>query len=246
MSSESPQGPGWWQASDGRWYPPADGQPSGAPPATSSQPPAAPPSYGQSPGAPPPPYGRPPGPPPPYGQPPGAAPPGYGRPPGPPPGYGPPPGFGPPPYGPPPSSGLSTTAKVLIGIAIAIVVLGLGSCVAAVVLVGAVADEATEAIEENVNSEEERADIGELDCRADASGQLVADMEVTNNSSERSSYDIQIAFETGVSEIATGQATVSGLAPGASTTATALTGTETPSERFACRLVFVDRRSDET
>ncbi len=141
---------------------------------------------------------------------------------------------------------MSTTAKVLIAIVIAIVVLGLGSCVAAVVLLDTVADEATEAIEENVNSDVERADIGELDCRTDATGVLVADMEVTNNSSERSSYVIEIAFETGITDIAMGQATVSGLAPGASTTATALTGTEAPNEDFACRLVFVDRRSDET
>ena len=74
----------------------------------------------------------------------------------------------------------------------------------------------------------------------------VADMEVTNNSSERSSYIIEVAFETGVTDIAMGQATVSGLAPGDSTPAPALTGVEAPDGDFACRLFFVDRSSDET
>lgn len=222
MSNESPRGPGWWQASDGGWYPPPGGPPPGSAPPVDSPPPSAGPSgYGPAPG---------------YGPPPGSAPPGYG----------PPPGYGLPPYGPPPSSGMSTGAKVAIAIAGAIVVLGLGSCVAAVVVLDTVADEATEAIEDSVNSEDERADIGELDCRVDESGVLVADMEVTNNSSERSSYLIEIAFETGVTDIAMGQAAVSGLAPGDSTTTTALTGVQAPAEDFACRLFFVDRSSDET
>lgn len=35
--SDSPQGPGWWQASDGKWYPPQD--PAPAPPPPSNLPP---------------------------------------------------------------------------------------------------------------------------------------------------------------------------------------------------------------
>lgn len=34
--SDAPQGPGWWQASDGKWYPP---QPAAAPPPTAPPPP---------------------------------------------------------------------------------------------------------------------------------------------------------------------------------------------------------------
>ena len=44
--SDVSQGPGWWQAADGKWYPPAPQQPP-APPA-----PPAPPTF-QAPGAPP-------------------------------------------------------------------------------------------------------------------------------------------------------------------------------------------------
>jgi hypothetical protein len=49
-----PQGPGWWQASDGRWYPPQPQAPTYAQPAPQGYPPPGPPGYGQ-PQAPPPP-----------------------------------------------------------------------------------------------------------------------------------------------------------------------------------------------
>lgn len=47
--SDVSQGPGWWQAADGKWYPPAPQQPP-APPAPPALP--APPTF-QAPGAPP-------------------------------------------------------------------------------------------------------------------------------------------------------------------------------------------------
>ncbi|HWJ60554.1 MAG TPA: DUF4190 domain-containing protein [Acidimicrobiales bacterium] len=64
--SDVPQGPGWWQASDGRWYPPTAKPGTPVPPAPPAYgpPPSGPPSYG------PPAYG-----PPAYGSP---APYGYG------------------------------------------------------------------------------------------------------------------------------------------------------------------------
>jgi len=80
--SDTAQGPGWWQASDGKWYPPQaqPAQPSPAPAAPGPMPPAG---YGYAPpsGAPPagsgyaPPSGAPPAPP--YTPGPGAAPYGY-------------------------------------------------------------------------------------------------------------------------------------------------------------------------
>lgn len=112
--SEVSQGPGWWLASDGRWYPPEQVPGHAASSGPDAGPfvgggtdtivdgvPVRPPSYA-GPGAVPPldpGFGPPPGPPgygpPPYG------PPGYGPPPGPP-GYPPPfdPGYGYPPGGP--------------------------------------------------------------------------------------------------------------------------------------------------
>jgi len=40
--SDTSQGPGWWQAADGKWYPPASPQPPQAP----TYPPPSPPVYG--------------------------------------------------------------------------------------------------------------------------------------------------------------------------------------------------------
>lgn len=57
--SDISQGPGWWQASDGKWYPPEQA-PGGAP---AGPPPGTPPAYGAPPsyGTPPPGYGAAPG-----------------------------------------------------------------------------------------------------------------------------------------------------------------------------------------
>ena len=72
MTSSGPQGPGWWQASDGNWYPqesrpgypPPPLPPPPAPPAPQPQSWSAPSPYGQNPG-----YQAPSGPTPAYGQP---------------------------------------------------------------------------------------------------------------------------------------------------------------------------------
>lgn len=138
--SDYSQGPGWWEASDDKWYPPdqapgpspADAPASGAPSYGTSgaaAPSYRPPAYGPAPG-----YG------PPGYQPPGYGPPGYG-PPGP--GYAPVGGFAPmagSPYGSgvPSVQGLATASMVLgilalvmfwcwfIGIVFALVGLPLG------------------------------------------------------------------------------------------------------------------------
>ena len=103
--SDAPRGDGWWQASDGRWYPP-DAVPGTPPPA-----------------APPPAFGAPA---------PGPGPgPGYGVPPqGVTPGYGPPPQGGAPGYGPPPAvpTKSSRTAWIVIGSILALLILVCGGC----------------------------------------------------------------------------------------------------------------------
>ncbi|MCU1354075.1 MAG: domain containing protein [Acidimicrobiales bacterium] len=63
--SDTSQGPGWWQASDGKWYPPEQ-----ATPATPTPPPTAPPAYNPTATAPAPGYSAPPA----YGAPAGGAP----------------------------------------------------------------------------------------------------------------------------------------------------------------------------
>lgn len=89
--SDRSQGPGWWQASDGRWYPPEQA-PGGPPPDTSawsgapggddapSGGPGGPRPGGPPPSEPPPPMGPPPGGPPPGGGAPGGPPPPYAAP----------------------------------------------------------------------------------------------------------------------------------------------------------------------
>ncbi|WP_159941506.1 MULTISPECIES: DUF4352 domain-containing protein [unclassified Nocardiopsis] len=103
------------QYPSGPQQPPYGGQPPYGDP-TGGQPSYGDPTGGQSPyGAPPggqPPYGDPTGGQPPYGNPPGGQPP-YGMPPGPPGGEFP---YGPPPGGQPPKQGMSTGAKVGIGV----------------------------------------------------------------------------------------------------------------------------------
>jgi len=186
--SDAPQGPGWWQASDGKFYPP--------------QAPTAPPPPQQSPMA------------------------------------------GPQMMGAPPATGMSGCLKAfLIVLAIAFV-LGLGSCVVLVVI----ADDVVDEVEQDLAEEDEREarDIGELDCRTnDTTGFMEAEVPVTNHSSERSNYFIEIVFEApDGSQIDTALATVSNLEPGQSTTDIAGTAIEAPGD-FTCRVVGVERLSDE-
>jgi hypothetical protein len=196
--SDVPQGPEWWQASDGRWY---------APP---------------RPGAAPPP------------------PPGYGPPPVP--GYGPPPGFGPPPgYIPrPPSSSSGTNVLVWVLVAIGVVVLlGMGACVALVVAVG-------EAAEDVSQSADEADDVSETRCRSDAGAFLAAEVEVTNDSSERSNYSIEVVFESAEGDqIDTAFAFVSALEPSQSTSVDVQSLTEATVPGVTCRVTDVERYSDE-
>ena len=99
--SETSQGPGWWQASDGRWYPPESHPNHRAVPSAA----AAPTGGG-------------------FGPP--GTPPGYTAP-----GYAPPtyPSPGPVPPGVPGKTGMSTAAKVLLIVGL-VFLLGIGGCVA--------------------------------------------------------------------------------------------------------------------
>ena len=219
--SDVPQGPGWWQASDGRWYSPA-----------------------QRPGAvvPPPPADD--GPPPGHVPPPGdAPPPGYGPPPayGPPPGYPAPPGYVPPP--PSSSSGSNVLLWVLVAIGV-VVVLVMGSCVALVVAVGSAADEVGRSLE--AEQADEADDVSEPRCGTDAAGFLTAEADVTNSSSERSNYTIELAFESpDGDQVDTSFAFVSALDPGQSTVVDVQSLTESPGPGVTCRVVDVERYSDE-
>jgi hypothetical protein len=182
--SETPGGAEWWQASDGKWYPP---------------------------------------------QPPQYAPQAY-------------PSQGPPAQG---MSGCLKAFLIALGLA---VVLGGVACVAFVVAVDDAADEVSESVDREMADEQAREleDIGEPECYVDDLGYAAAEVDVTNNSSERSNYMIELTFEApDGSQLDTASTTASGLEPGQTTTASASTVTEAVEGEFSCRVLEVDRFSDE-
>ncbi|HET6663954.1 MAG TPA: FxLYD domain-containing protein [Acidimicrobiales bacterium] len=200
--SDTPQGPGWWLASDGRYYPPEQATPAGAP-------------------APPPPG-------PPMSQP------------GPP---VPPPGAYTGPMYAPPKSGMSGCAKAAIVGVVAIVLLGIVAAVALVLL----ADDVVEEVGEELTEEraDEADDVQSTTCDTNDAGDMTATVDVTNDSSERSNYIIQVTFEDGDgTQITSATAILSDVDPGQSASAEASTSIDAP-EQFDCRVVEVERFSDQ-
>lgn len=148
-----------------------------------------------------------------------------------------------PPQQQPPQSkrGMSGGAKALVVVGIVLAV-GLVGCGALVALVGSAADEADEAIEEEQAREAEDVEISE--CTSDAAG-MVAKLTVTNNSSKRSTYSVDVTFESpdGTTQFATGLTFVDAVEPGQTATSDAHSLVQAPGE-FTCRVVTVDRMAD--
>lgn len=165
MSDQS-QGAGWWQASDGKWYPPSQAP---QPPPTSQPPPPAP---GSAYAPPAPPTGP---------TPPGMIPP--------PPGMAYPAGKAPP--GVPQKQGRSGCATAAIVVLVLAFLLG-GGCVVALVVFG---DEAVDRIEDARGAG--RDDVEITSCELDDTDFMVAELEITNNSSDRSNYVIEVGFRAG-------------------------------------------------
>ena len=205
--SDVPQGPGWWQASDGKYYPPEQFPSSEPPP---EAPPVAPPSTPptQPPGGPPPPgavAGAPPAP--------GAM---AGGP--------PPPGAAPAP--PPSSSSSSGCLKALLIVGGILVVLGLGAVALLVFAIDRGVDYAEEWVEdfEKVQEVTEETGIGTSSSNAtnppqydiDMDGcevvdsdsfedqvRLVATGTIENHSSKASDYWVLIHFLSDGFEVST-------------------------------------------
>lgn len=177
MSDQS-GGPGWWQASDGKWYPP--------------QPSAPPPPPGEAVAA------------------------------------------------PPTKKGMPGCLKwVLIAFGVALV-LGVG-CTA---LIGGAANEASKDIEEQ---KEDALDDAELvACETDEAGFMAATVRITNDSSERSNYDVTVSYTSpdGSEQYATGDAYAQALEPGQSRTEDAQS-LEEPPGAFECEIKDVFRFTDE-
>lgn len=198
--SDASEGPGWWQASDGKWYPPEQH-----------------PNARQQPQVPPP-------------------------------GYGPVPGYY---YGPPQQrKGLSGGVIALV---VVMLLLGLGF-VGCVALVAVGVDEAADDLERTgeVGGVESNSgntanppqnDVVSVECVTDDRGDMHAELRITNHSSKRSNYFIDMVFETtdGGEQLDTSSMFVSDLEPGQSTTAEMSTFREPPAEGWNCRVVEVNR-----
>lgn len=151
---------------------------------------------------------------------------------------------GPYPYPPAPPPPRPRAHGCLIGglIAVgAVLVLGAG-CVA--VLAVAVDD-----VEDDRAAEDRREarDVVLEDCHASALGTMAATVQVTNHSSERSNYLINVVFESpnGRQQLGTAPVIVNALGPDQVAEREAVTGVRATGE-FDCHVGNVERFSDET
>ncbi len=151
-----------------------------------------------------------------------------------------PPGPAPYPMGPPPArQPMSGCLKAfLIGLAVAVVLL-IGGCVAAVTLGRHVANDIAD------ETESERRDVGTIDCHVDASGFMVADVEILNHTSKSSNYILDVSFSESGSVTTNTPTFLNNLAPGATGTATANSATAPTGTDFTCRVDTVQRFSAE-
>jgi hypothetical protein len=240
--SDTSQGPGWWLASDGKWYPPQTATPSPVPPPPPTSAPGTLPAPSPS------------------------------SMPVPPPAYVPVTGGPAPSRG---TNGLAIAALVLgilwlcaIGSVLAIVFgfvalnqikrsgqAGRGLAIAGIVLgiIGVIASAVSliavrAGVEEIVdNQPDEFDDVEILDCRRGLDGRGVAELEITNDSSKRSSYFITVEFRAASSDDDLGYTLdpETGVEPGESRRITATSTDRIEAERLECRVAIVERVATE-
>ena len=202
--SDQPQGAGWWQASDGKWYPPTQA-PQATPPVQ-----APPPIPGSAYGVPTPPVGQP--------------------------GMAYPAGYA---VAPPDKQGMSGCAKAAIVIAVLALLLG-GGCIAAVAIF-------RDDLEDSINDVRQngREDTEITSCELDESGFMVAEVEITNNSSGRSQYVIIVEFSGGGASTAqSAPLDAFGVDPG-QTIVREARSTTSSTEELDCRILEAFRTSAE-
>jgi len=153
-----------------------------------------------------------------------------------PPPYPPPSGYPPQPVVAPPrprGRGCLTAIAVAVGVVLVLVL-------AAVALLAGAADEADD------QAAREAADVELIDCSTSGLGHMTADVRITNRSSKRSNYVVDVAFESpdGTRQLATEPVFVNDLGSGqvSEQTANSLTGS---SGDFECDISQVQRFSDE-
>src|SRR5262249_3204445 len=131
-----------------------------------------------------------------------------------------------------------TSTPTLVPLAIVVGVL-LGGCIALTVDVGRAGD----AVKRSQAAE--RDAVAAPACRLDGLGLMAGTMAVTNHSSKRSYYLIEVTFEgADGAQLATAHAFVSALGPGQHTQATAHPFTRPPPGPLPGGIVKMDRMSD--
>jgi Domain of unknown function (DUF4190) len=244
--SDTSRGPGWWLASDGKWYPPETAAPSPIPPPPQTSAPSPLPMPSPSSTTP-------------AG---GPVPPAYV------PVMGGPESNG-------GTNGLAIAALVLgilwlcaigsvlaivfgfvalnqikrsgqggRGLAIAGVVLGIIGILASIVTLIAVRAGVEEIVD---NQPDEFDDVEIIDCRRGLDGRGVAELEITNDSSKRSSYFITVEFRAAGSDDDLGYTLdpETGVDPGESRRITATSTDRIEAERLECRIALVERVATE-
>ena len=259
--SDTSQGPGWWIASDGKWYAPEQAADYVPPPPPEPEPELPAPPTAEIPVVPPPV-------PPPMSPPPApsAAPPMAQ--PQPPPPLAPPiaPPVGPPPPIPPVAGAAQAPAKksgngclkAFIIVAVLLVLLGAGT----VAVFAFFVDKAVNTVNSDIAAQEKvekqtgirsnplgfnaehppQKDISadDMSCTTDSSGDMKASGTLTNHSSKTSLYSITISFRQNGNEIATGADFLPSVDAGETADWTALSSVEA-NGTFTCRIVEIDR-----
>jgi hypothetical protein len=145
-------------------------------------------------------------------------------------------------YGPPPQQGMNGCLKAFLIVLALTVVLGVVAVIVAATLVDDAVDDFADDFAEG--DADEQDDIDSVECGEDDFGNLQATVTVTNDSSERSNYIIQVNFEDGDgTQIASNTVLLDNVEPGQSASAEASTSIEPPDE-VECRVVEVERFSD--
>lgn len=112
---------------------------------------------------------------------------------------------------------------------------------ALLILVGCASPEEVEA-DQKERKDKIAEDVTMGECKLDEAGFMIATLTVTNNSSDPSTYSIEVAFEStdGKVQYDTGSAFVNELNSGQTTTVEANSLAEPPGE-FDCRIADVSR-----
>jgi hypothetical protein len=126
------------------------------------------------------------------------------------------------------------------GMAIAGVVLGIVGILATAVTTIAVRSGVEEIAE---NQPDEFDDVEIVDCRRDPDGRGVAELEITNDSSKRSSYFITVEFRAAGNDDDLGYTLdpVTGVDPGETRSIEATSTDRIEAERVDCEVSFVER-----